>query len=174
MFAWGGYEAMSNSLHGIVLDSIEFARRSARLDGVVEIAGLARVHDHLVEREGQLSVVLCGERDPRGRSWLTLEVHGVVVLMCQRCLNGVRFPLAIRGRLELIPDGKPWPDESLADDDADAIAADPALNVMELVEDEVLLALPLAPTHNDCKLPGGLAGGQGRSPFAALEILKKH
>lgn len=165
---------MSNSLHGTVLDSLEFARRSAELRGVVEIAGLARVRDHLTETEGQLSVRLCGERDRQGRSWLLLEIDGAVALLCQRCLAGIQFPLAIRSRLEVIPEGKPWPDESLADDDTDAIAADAALNVAELVEDEVLLVLPLAPMHDDCALPGAGSDGKGRSPFAALEVLKKH
>jgi len=74
----------------------------------------------------------------------------------------------------LIAPGEEWPDDDLVDDGADAIEAEKALAVLSLVEEEVLLALPIAPRHEQCEPPSGGAAGHGPSPFAALAALKKH
>ena len=44
--------------------------------------------------------------------------------------------------------------------------------VAQLVEDEVLLALPVAPRHERCGLPGAAAAGEQIHPFATLAALK--
>jgi uncharacterized metal-binding protein YceD (DUF177 family) len=59
--------------------------------------------------------------------------------------RGLRHVLRIKSRLQLVGPGEEWPDEDLADDSADAIEAEKELAVLSLVEDEVLLALPIAP-----------------------------
>jgi hypothetical protein len=46
------------------------------------------------------------------------------------------------------------------------------LDVAELVEDEILLALPVAPRHEKCGLPGAADAGERINPFAALSGLK--
>jgi uncharacterized protein len=69
--------------------------------------------------------------------------------------------------------GDAWPDEDLADDEADAIAADKMQSVLALIEDEVLLALPIAPTHAACESPVASNGNGKQSPFALLAKLKK-
>jgi hypothetical protein len=42
----------------------------------------------------------------------------------------------------------------------------------ETIEEELLLALPLAPTHENCSMPAAQENGDERSPFAALKGLK--
>jgi uncharacterized protein len=86
----------------------------------------------------------------------------------------VRFPLSIHSRLQLIAPGEDWPDDDLVDDSTDAIAAEGELNVQSLIEDEVLLALPIAPRHEQCESPLANASEHGSSPFSALAALKKH
>lgn len=135
---------------------------------------LPRLAELLTTTAGSLSVRLEGWRDEQGKSWLQLDIAGEPVLCCQRCLGGMKYPLAIRSRLQLIAPGADWPDDDLEDDSADAIAADAELNVLSLVEDEVLLALPIAPRHEQCESPSASASGNGSSPFAALADLKKH
>ena len=105
---------------------------------------------------------------------MQVDITGEPVLCCQRCLGGVKFPLNIRSRLQLIAPGEEWPDDDLVDDSADAIEAEKALVVLPLIEDEVLLALPIAPRHEQCESPSANAGELGLSPFAALAALKKH
>lgn len=164
---------MSESIAGTVIDSLEFARSGGVLERSVGLGELPRLADVLVETAGFLSVRIEGSRDDDGKSWLQVDVAGEPVLCCQRCLGGVKFPLAISSRLQLMAPGEEWPDDDLADDGADAIEAEKALAVLSLVEEEVLLALPIAPMHGQCEPPTGGAVEQGRSPFAALAALKK-
>ena len=165
---------MSDSIAGTVIDCLEFARSGGVLDRSVGLGELPRLAELLTATAGFLSVRLEGWRDEQGKSWLQLNIAGEPVLCCQRCLGGVKFPLAIESRLQLIAPGEDWPDDDLEDDSADAIAAEVALTVLSLVEDEVLLALPIAPRHEQCESPSASASGQGSSPFAALADLKKH
>ncbi len=165
---------MSDSIAGTVIDGLEFARSGGVLDRRLALAGLPRLADLLTTTDGFLAVRLEGWRDDQGKSWLQLDVAGEPVLCCQRCLGGVKFPLAIKSRLQLIAPGEDWPDDDLEDDSADAIAAEGELNVLSLIEDEVLLALPIAPRHEHCESPLANASEHGSSPFSALAALKKH
>jgi len=165
--------SVSDSIAGTVIDCLEFARSGGVLDRSVGLDELPRLADLLTTTAGFLSVRLEGWRDDEGKSWLQLDIAGEPELCCQRCLGGVRFPLGIRSRLQLIAPGEEWPDDDLADDSADAIAAEKALAVLPLIEDEVLLALPIAPRHEKCESPSANASAHGSSPFAALVALKK-
>ena len=166
--------AVAESIAGTVIDCLEFARSGGVLERSVGLDELPRLADVLVATTGFLSVRLAGSRDDKGKSWLQVDVAGEPVLCCQRCLGGVRFPLAISSRLQLMAPGEEWPDDDLADDSADAVEAGRALAVLSLVEEEVLLALPIAPRHEQCKPPSGSTTENGPSPFAALAALKKH
>lgn len=165
---------MSDSIAGTVLDSLDFARNGGVLERKLRLDELPRLADSLAITTGFLSVRLEGWRDREGKSWLRVAVVGEPELVCQRCLGGVAFPLAIDSTLQLIAPGEEWPDDDLVDDEADAIAAEAALDVLSLIEDEVLLALPIAPRHEKCESPSASATGHGSSPFAALAALKKH
>jgi uncharacterized protein len=165
--------SVSESIAGTVIDCLEFARSGGVLERSVGLDELPRLADVLVATKGFLSVRLEGSRDDKGKSWLKVDIAGEPVLCCQRCLGGVEFPLAISSRLQLMAPGEEWPDDDLADDSADAIDAGKALAVLSLVEEEVLLALPIAPRHEQCEPPSGSAAENGPSPFAALAALKK-
>lgn len=161
------------SLKETVIDPLEFARSGASLQRRVKLDALPRLADLLVSNDGFLDVRLEGERDADGKSWLLVEIAGTPELCCQRCLRGLRHELRIVSRLQLVGPGEEWPDEDLADDSTDAIAAEKEQQVLSLVEEEVLLALPIAPRHESCGLPAGGTEGSGLSPFAALTALKK-
>jgi uncharacterized protein len=166
--------AVSDSIAGTVLDSLEFARNGGLLERRVDLGELPRLADVLATRTGSLAVRLEGWRDVEGKSWLQLDISGELVLRCQRCLGGVGFPLVIGSSLQLVAPGEAWPDDDLENDSADAIEAEEKLVVLSLIEDEVLLALPIAPRHEQCESPSGDSVEHGPSPFAALAALKKH
>jgi uncharacterized protein len=163
-----------DSIGGTVIDGLEFARGGGVLERSIGLGELPRLADLLVSTAGCLTVRIEGWRDEAGKSWLQLDIKGVPLLCCQRCLGGVEVPLVIFSRLQLIAPGDEWPDDDLVDDSADAIDADKDLAVISLVEDEVLLALPIAPRHEQCKSPLATENGHGSSPFAALVALKTH
>lgn len=170
-------------LAGAVIDSLKFAAAGERITGKLPLTSLPRLADALASREGVLDCALTGfrETDEAGgsetRLGLHLQVNGRLRLHCQRCLAEVGFDCAIDSRLLLIPPDAEWPEEELESDDYDAIPASRELSVGSLIEDEVLLALPLVPRHADCLPPvGAEAAGEKSepSPFAVLAGLKKH
>lgn len=159
---------------GTVIDSPDFARHGGSLSGSAAVADFPRLADQLADREGSLAFELHGLRDEEGKSLLALRVTGSLNLRCQRCLSPLPFPVAIDSRLLLVAPGEEWPDEELEDDGIDAIEASRELAVLPLVEEEVLLALPVAPRHEVCGLPVQVETESRPSPFAALAKLKDH
>lgn len=170
-------------LAGAVIDSLKFAAAGERIAGKLPLTRLPRLADVLASREGALDCALAGLRatDEAGGGetglCLHLQVNGRLRLYCQRCLAEVGFDCAIDSRLLLIPPDAEWPEEDLETDDCDAIPASRELSVLSLVEDEVLLALPLVPRHADCLPPVAAEAAEEKSepsPFAVLAGLKKH
>lgn len=154
---------------GFVIDSLAFAREGRHLVGELAVSELPRLVDVLADAAGVLRCHLSGGRSEEGKLFLLLEVDGELRLKCQRCLEPLAFPLAIKSRMLLVPPGAPWPDEELEDDSADAIEALAEQSVASLIEEEVLLALPVAPRHESCLLPAGSDPGiLAASPFATL------
>jgi uncharacterized protein len=165
------------SASAVLADPLEFAREGRRLAGSVELAALARLQDLLADPSGAIAWSVRGDVDDdgaRGRKFLRLEAEGTLHLVCQRCLGPYVFPLHLSSCLELMAPGQPVPDEELEDDLCDAIEVDGKLDLLTLVEDEILLALPQSPRHKICA-PVGEAEGRSEkpSPFAALAALKK-
>lgn len=157
-----------------VIDSLEFARAGGHLAGSVAVADLGRLVDMLADGLGELECLLEGGRDEDGKPYLHLRVSGVLHLACQRCLAVLPFDVDVDSRLLPMAPGQEWPDDELSDDTGDMIEADAAMSVMSLIEDEVLLALPIAPRHENCRPPSAAGGDNKPSPFAALADLKKH
>jgi uncharacterized protein len=107
---------------------------------------------------------------------LTLKVSATVNLVCQRCL--APFPLEIATESLLIL-AKSEADadrleELLDDDDLEVIVGGKEMNLLDLIEDEALLALPLSPRHEVCPETSALEAQKGEkpSPFAVLKGLK--
>ena len=103
---------------------------------------------------------------------LQVVIGGVLLLACQRCLKAVSFDLDVDSLLELVPEGTDMSQDELEDDTRDFLPVASELYVAELVEDEILLALPVAPRHEKCGLPGAADAGERINPFATLAGLK--
>jgi uncharacterized protein len=101
----------------------------------------------------------------------------VLQLQCQRCLGPFDYPVDVRNTLLLMQRGADA-DEELDDPEGpDAIEANPELDVIALVEDEVLLSLPLSPRHPEgaCvsrTAPAAAPADTREAPFARLAQLK--
>lgn len=156
-----------------IINSLAFAREGQTLAGPIPVVDLPRLADVVVDTAGDLDCEVAGEQDRDGRAYLLLRVTGSLKLRCQRCLETVVEPLRIVSRFLLVPPGQPWPDDELAEDGFDAIAAEMEMALLPLIEDEVLLALPIAPRHDSCDAPVANIERNGSSPFAVLGKLKK-
>ncbi|HMA09312.1 MAG TPA: DUF177 domain-containing protein, partial [Ramlibacter sp.] len=112
--------------------------------------------------------------------WLHLRAQAVLPLTCQRCLGTVDFELVVDRAFRFVSD-----EETAAaqDDQAeeDVLALSRSFDLMGLVEDELLMEMPLAPRHEVCPDPVQLSaadpdfedGAAPREhPFALLGKLK--
>lgn len=158
----------------MVIDGPEFARRGNQVKGRVIVADLLRVSEYLASSDGELDCELQGGRseDGSGHFELHLSVSGELQLRCQRCLEAMRFPLRLDRRLRLVMPGAEWPEEVVEDEGFDAVEASGEMVVGSLIEDEILLALPISPRHEICGTPRQKESKQDASPFAVLRKLK--
>lgn len=130
----------------MLLDSMRFARAGDRLDGEVPVAKLERLSGSVVSDEGSVKYVFQGGIE-FGRPVLRLEIDAAVVLRCEYCLEPYLQPLRIEQVLPLAKDEAQLERWEQDDPLLDALVAEPALDVLTLVEDEILLSLPVAPRH---------------------------
>lgn len=156
----------------LTIDSFSFARDGRVLAGNLAVSGLERLHDLLAGVEGEVRYRLEGSQGKGGEPRLRLEVAGWLPLACQRCLQAIHFDLEIASLLELVPEGAELSQDELEDDERDFLPVAGELDVADLIEDEILLALPPVPRHERCGLPGKAEAGEIVSPFEVLGKLK--
>ena len=168
------------------LDVAAFAKEGARLEGRWSLGLLDRLAGAAVP-EAQSAVATeavwsaRGERRPVHASetqvWLHLRAATCLALECQRCLKPMDVPLQIE-RSFLFVHGEDAAAQLDADSDDDVLALTRALDLRELIEDELLLALPLVPRHDVCPVPlaipvDGEMAEDKPNPFASLAALKR-
>jgi uncharacterized protein len=136
---------MSNEF---VIDSISFAKKCESLQGKIAVSSLERVRDDLASTQGEIEFHLQGGMDGRSRPSLTLSISGQVMLTCQRCLADLAHALNLSSRLVLVASEAELPSLDAEDEDADVVLASGKMNMLEILEDEIILALPMAPKHD--------------------------
>jgi len=154
-----------------VIDGFEFAAAGERLRGAWAVSAFPRLRDLLHDDQGSVEYELRGVRDVRGRPGLALRVAGSLRLACRRCLEPVRVALREDARLWLARSQAEIDAQPLAAEGPDGIVASREMAVRDLVEDELLLALPSAPQHEDCPERGDAPPGTQQSPFAGLRSM---
>ncbi len=136
------------------------------------MAKFTRLTDVLSNQNGTVSYRIDGELDAERKLTLHVAAHGKLSLRCQRCLEALAWDLAVDTRLQLIRAGQAIPDEELENDETDALEVEGEIDVLALIEDEILLAMPLAPRHERCGLPNPGGDTDEKSPFAVLAALR--
>ena len=170
------------------LDVAAFAEAGARLSGQGPLGQFARLAAEAVattETEaGTVAWQAAGEQrqDAAGRAepWLHLRAQGALPLVCQRCLTPVCTQLEVDRWFRFAPD-----EETAAtldeESDEDVLVLSREFDLPGLVEDELLMALPITPRHEVCPQDVPLsvadpdfeaAEKERPNPFAALAKLK--
>ena len=162
------------------IDSLDFAKNGKHLSGELPVAELPRLLDMLEDPQGVLRYSVHGGIDKLGNSRLDVSVEGRCRLRCQRCLSGMDYPVRLETRLLLRDQaGLDALDDGVAggeEEEFDSILADAHMDVLDLLEEEILLSLPIAPKHE----AGGCQAADGENthqeeahPFAVLAKLKR-
>jgi uncharacterized protein len=164
-----------------LIDSLDFAANRREISGEIPIAELQRLQDVLETSRGILRYTVQGGVDKQGIHFLDVGVAGQCRLRCQRCLEGFDYPVRLDTRL-LLRDQASLDEldseaDGTAEEEYDSILADKHLDVLDLLEDEILLSLPIAPKHalGTCQATDreNLQGAV-KNPFAVLAELKRN
>ena len=168
------------------LDVEAFANEAGELEGEWPLSTLERLADaaHPDAKPGDADAApwrARGESRPmRGgppQTWLHLDAETRLALVCQRCLGPLVEHIQAQRDFLFAPD-EATAAELDADSEDDVLAMTRSLDLRALVEDELLLALPLVPRHEVCPEPLPVPDDEEveeerPNPFAALAALKR-
>ncbi len=174
------------------LDAAAFARESGSHHDVVALASLPRLaaerwlpdDGHPVAEPVSWKVqgeLRAGQAEGEFDVWLHLEANATLPLTCQRCLGPVATPLLVDRWFRFVAD-EATAAELDADCEEDLMPLEPRPDLLMLLEDELLMSLPLVSLHETCPLAVPMASAsegfeealdERPNPFAALAQLKK-
>jgi uncharacterized protein len=144
-------------------------------EGVVRPGDLEGLEEEIATPEGELRYRVAARLDERQRRTVSCIINGFVFLECQSTFEPYRHEIAIDDRLVLVASEEALPSIEEESDSEDFVVAASPIDVRDLVEEAVILALPMVP-----KKPGLTpepepveAPGEKPSPFAALAGLKR-
>ncbi|HEY7986046.1 MAG TPA: YceD family protein [Methylophilaceae bacterium] len=166
-------------LNPISANALEFAKQMLEIHGRIRASHFAGVRDALFQGEQDASEVayeITGERVRNNRFGLRLTLTGELNLLCQRCLGEMKYPLNHTAVFEVVANETKVPDDMSDDDEIDYLVADAELNVEQLIGQELLLGLPLAPKHENalCSSAKEVDTDEKPNPFSVLQGLKRN
>jgi uncharacterized protein len=183
---------MTRSLQANRLNMPAFAKEGVPLAGSTLLLNLERLAQELQAPEADLAVnwvataelrPATGTSGPDDTVWLHLQAKTAVPLTCQRCMAPVAMPIEVDQWYRFVA----TEDIAMAEDDEseeDLLVMEPQFDLLALVEDELLMALPLVPMHERCPEAPSLsaasellpvdAQAEKPNPFAVLVQLKKN
>ncbi len=170
----------------------EIARQQRAIDGWFAVPDLPRLASSLMGTPASLNSLramwsLRGSmRQQAGQPaqpMLELRVQAVLPMQCQRCLQGSMQEVSDTVLFRLVEQDPELTSDELESEE-EALCVCGAMDIRTLVEDQLILALPLVPMHDTCPQPIVAEGLQSQtsdarvretraSPFAALARLKK-
>jgi uncharacterized protein len=168
---------MNAAVTAHVIDAFEFCRTGGTREGETPVVEMERLARDCASPDGTIAWKVEGGTSKQGFPQMRLAVTGTVHLTCQRCLAPFAYEIDSSTVLMLgEDDAKADEIEAVIDDETiDVIVGTRSMNVMDLIEDEALLALPQAPKHDVCPDTAQLDAvrSEKKSPFEALKALKK-
>ena len=149
------------------------ARRT--FEGSLSLRDLPRLRDSLAAEGGTVRYAIEFGRDEFQVAYLGLKVEAALPLLCQRTLEVFEQPVSIDERLGLI--AKESEEAALPPGYEPLLTETGELNLADVVEDELILALPVVPMkpgleEEETVYEAAPPDGAG-NPFAALASLKK-
>lgn len=162
------------------IDPIRMAETRRLLEGRIALAEMARLSGSLLDSEGEVTVSLEFGVDSEGMRFMRGRIQAEVSLECQRCLETMRYPVDSEFSLALVRSTAEA--EALPSHYEPLLVEGEPLFLRDIIEDELLLALPIVPMHAPEECSVGSSADEARkdtgatkkeSPFAVLADLKK-
>ena len=178
---------MSKDFSPARLDVRAYAKAGGHLEGEAPLSAFPRLAADAAPHDGTEPMVrwqadgeLVTPMGGAGQAWLHLRAAARLPMICQRCLGPALIDVEADRRFRFVADEAT---AELEDDEAeeDVLALSRDFDLLELIEDELLMALPVVPRHEECPVPVKLQAGEADlqeagdakpNPFAALQALK--
>lgn len=178
---------MTRHLDATRLNVQAFAEAAESLVGATPLQNMERLAPESEASDADLTVnwAVAGQMRPGASGqldvWLHIQAEVTLALTCQRCMTPVATPVVVNQWYRFVASEE----VAMAEDDAaeeDLLVITPQFDVLQLIEDELLMALPLVPMHDMCPVVPAFSAGEQDvkdevtekpNPFAALAQLKK-
>lgn len=165
-----------------VMDIQRFCQSRSKIEKRFLINELRRLSTDLAQAQGEgcyVNLVLEGEVDPDGRAVLAGRLEALVPQFCQRCMQ--EFAYRLESDIRLSPVASDEEAKALPASLEPLFSEEGALDLLQIVEDEVILALPISPVHpeGECTekarewLFGNEEKVEKKNPFDTLAKLKQ-
>ena len=157
-----------------LINPLRLAKNKERIDGFLNHDILVRLNAILLDNGGQVKYSLCFDFDPSGICRITTSIDTEILLNCQRCLEPVNTQIRKCSTLGLYRNLEEF--NKLENDYEPLQLHEELISLELLVEEEILLAIPLAPTHGNkscIKSQAAMKTNLNKeNPFSALKKLK--
>jgi uncharacterized protein len=146
--------------------------------GRLPLAGFKRLRDSLAAPGGEVTYELEFGKDDIGVAHLRVRADATLPLTCQRTLEVFGLPVHVDAKLGLI--ASEADEAALPSDYEPLLTADGQINLAEVIEDELILALPVVPLSPGAEDASRVWGDTDETqddeaeenPFAALKKMK--
>jgi uncharacterized protein len=164
-----------------------FARSAGIIEGEERLARFDRLMEEAQGEAGEVPLHFAAtgltrpDGAPNTQVWLQLSAEVALPMICQRCLGPVDVPVSFEREFRFVSTEEAAAVEDEASEE-DVLVLSRDFNLLELIEDELLMALPAVPKHDVCPEPVKLSvadpdfveeSSEKPNPFAVLEQLKK-
>lgn len=163
-----------------IRDVFALIKDQQQWQGQLPISSLNRMKDDLTRHDDDLNYVVSGFRNAQHHNLLHVKIDGQLFMVCQRCLEELVQPIAVDNTLRIVESEAELDSE---EDEIEAIMAGDVspekmvgskeFDLHALLEDEVILGLPMIVTHEVCEQKLPTEAGQKASPFDVLAKLKQ-
>lgn len=144
----------------VQIDPIRLADEGVRLCGTLPGSELARLRGLVLpdSRPEPVAVDLKFERTGQGVRRLHGTIRTQVEMACKRCLQPLTIEIVAQPLILLLEPNEAEPD------DGETLVVDAPLSLAELVEDELLLAMPMSPGHGEGECAVAFPVTAGKAP----------
>ncbi len=155
------------------IDVFALARDHGHVEGRIELARLTRLAPMLASTGGAIGWRLSGEIDARGRPAATIVLRGKLAVRCHRCSLDVDLPIEFASTFWFVRTEEELNAQPIEVDAPEPLLGSRHFPLAQLIEDELILALPISPRHPHClAVENPETAADRHRPLAALAALK--
>ncbi|MFM9834679.1 MAG: YceD family protein [Methylophilaceae bacterium] len=153
----------------ILINNLEFAQKNLEISGDLSPLDCLRLGEMLSsndKNQASIHYTLKGFAKGMHLPSMHLQVESILPVLCQRCLEAMQIELNLNFDYLICENS---PDEADENDEIDWLEPSQHMNLNEMIEDELLIAMPIAPVHAADCTKANMQSGERPNPFAVLK-----